>query len=346
MPSFPWKRIETSLNGTVKRLSAPPMPQAAGGQDGPPLTRKLSGAAASPDEWEMLFAPVSPRYRYEDLILSQSVQARLESALALVTCHPILYDAWGLRAKEPYGGGLSLNLYGPPGTGKSMSAEAVAERLLRMVIRIKYADIISKYPGDTNKAIAGAFRAAERAAAVLILEEADALLGKRLTHVASGADVSVNEAVSEMLAALDRHQGLVIFTTNKFSNYDEAFPRRIESIRLDLPDAACRVRLWQSLLPPAMPRTPDVTPKRLAEASDGFSGGDMVKVRRKAAARAALRSGVAGPVTWTDFADAVAEERAGKEDHQGGLRVVSETVVKREELPPAAKAAFDANSGQ
>ena len=163
--------------------------------------------------------------------------------------------------------------------------------------------------------------------------------------MASGADKSVNEAVGEMLAALDRHEGVVIFTTNLFDNYDRASLRRIENIRLDLPDAACRRRLWQNLLPPTLPLAPDVTAERLAEASDGLSGGDMVKVRRKAAARAALRSGVAGPVTWTDFADAVTQERAAKEDHQGGLRVVSEKVVKREELPPAAKAAFDANGG-
>jgi ATP-dependent 26S proteasome regulatory subunit len=227
-----------------------------------------------------------------------------------------------------------------------MTAEAIADRLRRMLIRMSYADIISKFPGDTNKALVGAFRAAERASAILLLEEADALLGKRLRHVASGADKSINEAVGQMLAALDHHKGIVVFTTNQFDSYDDAFPRRIESIRLDLPDAGCRQRLWRNLLPPTMPRAADVTPERLAEASDGMSGGDMVKVRRKAAVRAALRSGVAGPVTWTDFADALAQERAAKEDHQGGLRVVSEAVVKPEELPPAAKAAFDANNGK
>src|SRR5581483_3523220 len=150
---LPWKRIDTSLNGTIKRESASPMSQASGGQDGASLARKLSSGTDSPDGWEKMFAPISPRYRYDDLILNPSVQACLESALAQVTCHAVIYDAWGLRAKEPYGGGLSLNLYGPPGTGKSMTAEAVAERLRRTVIRIKYANIISKYPGDTNKAI-------------------------------------------------------------------------------------------------------------------------------------------------------------------------------------------------
>jgi hypothetical protein len=343
---LPWKRIDPPLNGSAKRPTAPPMPQASGGQGGPPPARKLASGADAPGEWEKLFVPETPRYCYEDVVMSPSTRARLEIALGGVTCRPIVDDVWGLRAKDPYGGGLALNLYGPSGTGKSMIAEAIAQLLGCLIIRASYANLISKYPGDTNKAIVGGFRAAERAGAVLVMNEADALLGKRLERMTSGADKSVNEAVNETLDTLDRHHGVVVFTTNSFDNYDSAFLRRIESIRLDLPDAAGRLRLWQNLLPESLPLATDVTPERLAEASEGMSGGDMVKVRRKAAVRAALRSGVAGRVTWTDFADAVAQERAAKEDHQGGLHVVSESEVKREDLPPAAMAAFDARSGK
>ncbi len=343
--SLPWKRIDPSVNRAVRQASgASPEPPASGGGEGPPLTHKMGGTAA-PDGWEKLFTVAAPRHRIEDLVLAPAVRTQLEDALALVTCYAILYKAWRMEDSEPYGGGLALNLYGPPGTGKSMTAEAIAARLCRPLIRIKYAELLSKYPGDTNKAIVAAFRAAARAGAVLIFEEADTVLGSRLRQAATGADKSDNAAVNEMLAALDRHQGVVVFTSNLFEAYDRAFLRRIESIRLDLPDAACRQRLWQNLLPPALPLAADATPERLAQATDGFSGGDMMKVRRKAAARAALRSGVAGPVTWTDFAEAIAQERATKADHQSELRVVSETPVDPATLPPAARAAFDARAG-
>src|SRR5579884_690236 len=204
-----WRRIDMPANGAAKRPSAPPLVQGA-------------GTPPSGDEWEKLFSAVAPRYRYEDLVVPAAVQAQLDNALARVRCHPIVYEAWGMKAKNPYGGGLVLNLYGPPGTGKTHAAEAIAHRLGRLLIDIDYAALISKYVGDTGKAIAGAFRAAERTGAVLVFNEGDTVLTSRLQRPANSADKGGNDAVVQMLRTLERFQGVVIFTSNLFASYDSA----------------------------------------------------------------------------------------------------------------------------
>ena len=76
---------------------------------------------------------------------------------------------------------------------------------------------------------------------------------------------------------LDRHDGVVIMTTNLFGNYDPALLRRIQRhIRFKLPDAAMRRELFALHLP-NLSRV-DADMGRLAEASRGLSGGDILNV--------------------------------------------------------------------
>jgi hypothetical protein len=325
-----WRRVHAPTGG------APPRPGST------PLTQGGAGPSGDAAGWEKLFTPVAPRCRYEDLVVPATTQARLDNAIGLIRTHPIWSEVWGLAAADPYGGGLTLNLQGGPGTGKSFAAEAIAERLGRWLIRVRHAEIISKYVGDTGKNIAGIFRAGERSGAVLVIDEADTFLGGRLHQPANSADRGVNDAVNAMLTGLEHYRGVVIFTTNLFSSYDAAFLRRIhEHVRFDPPDLDCRCRLWQKWLTSKMPLATDVTPERLAEATEGMSGGELLKVRRKAAVRTAVRSGAIGPVTWEDFAVAIAQEHATKEEHRGGPRVVSEALVEPARLPAEARARFD-----
>ena len=268
-----------------------------------------------------------------------AVQAQLDNALARLRYHDIVYDAWGMKAIDPYSGGLALNLLGDPGTGKSHAAEGLAGRLGRLLIDVDYADIFSKYPGDTSKAIAGAFRAAEKSGAVLVFHDADPVLCSRLRQPANSADKGVNDAVVQMLRALEHFKGVVIFTTNLFGSYDPAFLRRITAhISFDPPDRDCRRRLWHAKIPLDAPLLPDITRDRLAEASDGLTGADILKAVKTALVNAAARAGSAGPVIWEDFALAIAQERAAKEAHRGTARVVSETVLTQENMPAEVKA--------
>ncbi|MFF5652777.1 ATP-binding protein [Streptomyces collinus] len=246
--------------------------------------------------------PEQPRRSLDEVILPNTVRERVELALDLVTHHGLLYDTWNLSSLDPYRCGTALNLYGPSGTGKSLCAEALAHRLGRPVVNVDYAQIESKYPGDTPKNIVGCFEAARKHGAVLVFDEADSILGSRLSKVSHSADHAVNVSRAVMLRQLDRFDGLVVFTTNFPRNYDAAFVRRILAhVRFELPDQQTLCRLWERLLPEALPLEPGVDKDALARESAGLAGGDLVNIITGAAAAAARRGGEAGVVTAADL---------------------------------------------
>lgn len=258
------------------------------------------------DEKAPQFIPEKPRRSLDEVILPDAVRQRVELALDLVAHHVLLYDKWNLRSIDPYRRGTALNLYGPSGTGKSLCAEALAHRLGRPVINVDYAQIESKYVGDTPKNIVRCFEEAREHGAVLVFDEADSILGSRLSRVSQSADHAVNVSRAVMLRQLDRFDGLVVFTTNFPRNYDAAFVRRILAhVKFELPDPETLHRLWQRLLPEALPVEPGLDRGALARESAGLAGGDLVNAITGAAAAAARRGGESGVVTAADLASEI-----------------------------------------
>src|SRR5258708_15106811 len=234
-----------------------------------------------------LFEPQSPRRQFANLVLTAQTDRQLHTALAKIQYHDKLYDEWGLSTIHPEGRGIAINLYGPPGTGKSFAAEAIAEHLNRSIIRIDYAQIESRFVGDTPKNIAAAFEAAKASSAVLFIDEADSVLSRRATNITQAADYGVNVSRSTLLLQLDSFGGVVLFATNLASNYDPAFVRRILAhVHFPLPDEAALTRLWRYHLPRPMPLEPGVTPEILASQSLGLSGGRDSNIMILAAAAA------------------------------------------------------------
>ncbi|HCX70263.1 MAG TPA: ATP-binding protein, partial [Firmicutes bacterium] len=112
----------------------------------------------------------------------------------------------------------------------------------------------SKYVGETPKNIQKVFADAKQHDAVLVFDEADSFLGKRLTSVTQAADYGVNVTRSTMFMEIENYSGIVIFTTNLIRNYDAAFMRRIlASVEFALPDQNGRQVIWGLLLPKDMP---------------------------------------------------------------------------------------------
>jgi ATP-dependent 26S proteasome regulatory subunit len=238
------------------------------------------------------FVAQKPIRSLADLIVPDGVRESLELAVRLLEHHDVLYDSWNLRQIDPHRRGTALSLYGPPGTGKSLAAEAIADRLHRTMIDVNYAEIESRYVGETPKNLVRCFEAAQAEGAVLVFNEADAMLSTRLADVTQSADHGVNLSRAVLLTQLDRFDGLVVFTTNTPRSYDPAFVRRILAhVRFDLPDLSTREQLWRTLLPRELPRAADIEPEVLARHSDGLGGGDVVNAIRAAAARAVARDG-------------------------------------------------------
>jgi SpoVK/Ycf46/Vps4 family AAA+-type ATPase len=221
----------------------------------------LSRAVPPPpsEEDQPIFSAESPIRSLDDLIALQAVRERIEAALSLIRNHETLFLAWNLAKIDPYHKGTAINLYGPSGTGKSLCAEAVAHEIGRPFINVNYAQIESRYVGQTPKNIESAFDAASTQGAVLIFDEADAMLGRRLSNVTQSADHAVKVSRTTMLRQLDRFDGLVVFTTNFPENYDAAFVRRILThIRFELPDQETLRRLWTHMIPAELPVAEDV----------------------------------------------------------------------------------------
>jgi SpoVK/Ycf46/Vps4 family AAA+-type ATPase len=263
-----------------------------------------------------LFVVEAPRRRLTDLIVPDATMQQIKSMLAKVEHHAFLYEHWNLKKIDPYGGRTTINLYGPPGTGKSFCAEAIAAELNRSLIRVNYAEIESKYVGDTPKNIQAAFAKARQENVLLFFDEADSILGRRLTNVTQSADHGVNVSRSVMLMELDHFAGVTVFATNLASNYDGAFVRRILShIEMPLPNNECRRRLWQLHIPQEMENNLEHGDyQTLAAQSDGLSGGDILNIVISAATLAVQRVGAERRVTLDDLLLAVEQGRKAKEE--------------------------------
>lgn len=217
-----------------------------------------------------------PRFSLEQVALNQEVKRQIKTAISAVKYKSKMTNEWGMSEYFAGNRAIILNFYGKPGTGKSMAAEAVSTALGKKVYHINYSELESKYVGETPKNIRRAFESATRDDAVLIFDEADSFLGKRLTSVTQSADYGVNITRSVLLMELEKFAGVVVFTTNLINNYDEAFKRRILlSVYFDMPDEQARTEIWKLHLNEKIPLDKEVTAEGLAGRYDGISGADI-----------------------------------------------------------------------
>ena len=229
-----------------------------------------------------------PHYSFSDIILSHTTSEAVQDVISMYTYREKVYDHWGLSKVIKTQKNICANFYGQSGVGKTITAQAVAEQLGKKILQVNYADIESKYVGETSKNLVTIFSEAEKNNAVLLFDEADALLSRRVTEMRSSTDVSVNQTRSVLLTLLDTFEGMVIFTTNFIDNYDSAFMRRIPyHIAFELPDEVQRKRLWEHYLVENLPHTADTD--FLTEISAGCSGADISTATLNAAFRAARK---------------------------------------------------------
>ena len=240
------------------------------------------------------FAPrvASPRYRLDrDLILPPETQVQLEECLASLRHHHTIYLEWDFASVDPVGRATVLNFHGQPGTGKTLAAEALAGTLGLGYLALGIAEVESKFLGETAHNIAIAFETAERESALLLFDEADTLLGKRLSVVTQGVDNEVNAMRTTLMLKLQEHAGVVVFATNLPKSYDAAFRSRIGyHVHFALPGASERKRLWNRMLVPRIPLadTRDSLVDAATAASEGLSGRDIRTCMRLALPKALL----------------------------------------------------------
>lgn len=129
------------------------------------------------------------------------------------------------RHRAQHGAGLRLLFDGPPGGGKTQYALWLARELGRDVILQRPSDILSKYVGEAEQNIAAAFYRATQTQAVLILDEADALLYDR----ANARHTWEHSQIAEFLQQVQEFSGILIACTNRVDAVDPALRRRFHT---------------------------------------------------------------------------------------------------------------------
>jgi SpoVK/Ycf46/Vps4 family AAA+-type ATPase len=239
-----------------------------------------------------LVEAIEPQRSFDDVVLPATTLRALNHALALVRKHDLIFHQWGLAERHSSGLGLAFHFAGPPGTGKTICAEALAYALNKRLLVVRYAELESRWVGQTSKHVAAVFRSAARQDAVLFFDEADAIAGRRFTSVSAAYEREANAIVNVLLHELEIFPGVVIFATNLAANIDPAFERRIRThILFDMPNAEERERIWRvQLHAKKTPLADDVDFAALAERYPR-SGGDIKNAVLKAAQMATLEPG-------------------------------------------------------
>jgi len=186
--------------------------------------------------------------------------------------------------------------YGQPGTGKSAFGRYVADATGRPLLVRRASDLLGKYVGETEQALAAAFNRAAREGAVLQLDEIDSLLGSR-DRAQHGWEVT---QTNELLTQLETFDGMLVATTNRLDAQDEASLRRFDlKVHFQTPTREQRRALLETYLTVLeVPCTP--TACRRVEVMAGLTQGDFALV---------LRQGLLNPIASAgDFVERLARE--------------------------------------
>lgn len=236
-----------------------------------------------------------PQVKWEDIGGLDAVKQELIEAVEWPLKYPEVYRSPNLKIKPPKG----ILLFGPPGTGKTMLAKAIATESEANFISIKGPELLSKYVGESEKAVREVFRKARQASpAIIFFDEVDSIAPTR----GSSFDTHVTERViSQILTEMDGMEELknvlVIGATNRPDMVEPALlrPGRLDRLIYIVPPdmegrkAIFNVHLMHKSL------ADDVDINELARMTEGYVGADIEAICRESsimALREILKPGI------------------------------------------------------
>ncbi len=228
-----------------------------------------------------------PTVKWTDIGGLEEAKQALKEAIEWPLKHPEVYEKMGIRPPK------GILLFGPPGTGKTLLAKAAATESDANFIAIRGPEILSKWVGESEKAIRNIFRRARQVApAIIFFDEIDSIAPARgFRHDTSGV---TDRIVNQMLAEMDGIQPLtnvvVVGATNRPDIIDPALlrPGRFDRlIYVPPPDKKARKEILK-IHTKNTPLAEDVDLDRLAEMTEGYTGADLEALVREAVL-AALR---------------------------------------------------------
>ena len=252
-----------------------------------------------------------PAVSWSDLGGLGSLKQELIEAIEWPLKSPEKFRQMGIRPPK------GVLLYGPPGTGKTMIAQAVANETAANFISVRGHQMLSKWMGESEKAIREIFRKARQVSpAIIFFDELDSIAPMRGTD--EGSHV-MERVVNQLLSELDGLEALkdvvVIAATNRPDILDPALLRSGRFDRMLLvgpPDKLGRHEILK-IHAGAMPKGEDVNLEELAELTEGYVGSDLNALCREAAMLALRQEGE--KVEMKDFREALRKVRPSVEEN-------------------------------
>ncbi|MEM1650375.1 MAG: CDC48 family AAA ATPase [Sulfolobales archaeon] len=244
-----------------------------------------------------------PEVHWDDIGGLDSVKQALKEAVEWPLKHPEVFEKMGIR--PPRG----ILLYGPPGCGKTLLAKAVATEANANFIAIKGPEILSKWVGESEKAIREIFRRARQVApTVVFFDEIDAIVPVRgMRHDTEVTDRIVNQLLAELDGIQSLKNVVVLGATNRVDLIDPALlrPGRFDRvIYVPPPDKKARYEILK-IHTRNVPLGTDVDLERIAELTEGYSGADLEALVREAVMMALRESFSVRPVENRYFIEAM-----------------------------------------
>jgi len=221
-----------------------------------------------------------PNVHWDDIGGLEDVKQELKEVVEWPLKYRELFEH--MKARIPKG----ILLYGPPGCGKTLLAKAVATETEANFISVKGPEFLSKWVGESERAVREIFRKARQASpCIIFIDEIDAVAPQR------GRDLSTNvteRVVSQMLTEMDGlealHKVVVIAATNRPDILDPALlrPGRFDRlIYVGLPDKKARLEIFK-VHTRGKPLADDVDLEKLAEKTEGYTGADIEAICNEA----------------------------------------------------------------
>ncbi|MFW9965824.1 MAG: CDC48 family AAA ATPase [Candidatus Thorarchaeota archaeon] len=245
-----------------------------------------------------------PNVRWSDIGGLEEVKEKLIEVVEWPLKRPESFRRIGI---EPPKGVL---IFGPPGCGKTLLAKAVATESEANFISVKGPELLSKWVGESEKAVREVFRKARTAApAIIFFDELDSIAPSR-GRISGDSNVT-ERMVSQLLTEMDGLESMkdlvVIAATNRPDLIDRALLRKGRFDRwvyIPPPTAKGREAIFEIYLD-RMPLDKDVKVKKLVEMTENFVGGDIENLCKEAGMHALKEDLDIELVSWRHFEEAL-----------------------------------------